>query len=754
MNLPTWSSYLACHPDIPALEASREGVIASLEVSNLPLDADEISTRLLNLKSSPSSIILTLNPVDFSILATHHHDSLGLAMNGSLRCIALTGMGNTAHPVILTMSSLFASTEDHHCTPLYDSLLETHDKPIADLQALAPFEGVLHHIPKAVVLPPCLYPLILDRSWSTPHELLHATIKIIASLMPSTPPITDNTPDDDIVDPDAASVNDDDDAEVAPPPPPSTPEQENEDPNQDNPPAAVQITPARTNPPVHLDWSNFRYFAPILYTLWGYTCPTLRNRLTTAHCSATSADALTWSHQQHLLLGRKEPIDITSVCDETSTVVSVLDKLTDKLASTKSQYFSSAPEQQQTTNNNNKQTNNTNDNTHWQKIDPTFRQGILNASCEDESSVPTHPSPRLLHIIQSRSGSTAARLFARWHPNLDMLVQPGMATNIVKGMLTSAPNPSSINTFGPFFTQPTRAGFSNFTNDEMNELELSTQTLNLSATDIQKLIRCKPYIPTSPSLFISQIENFDGILADILSDKSQIRQLTTKPLIKHYKQNEQLYYQIFHEHEHFGVWLLNRLHFKTQSILHQCYRFDEAQDISFDRFSMYEELDSIDTLSFSADAPRWYLNELARIENNNSPNKRRHHNTSHNDHQDTNNTRIKVINNNRDSRVRLQPGEKYSALVHYKNLENCEPSAAKLEGEYICNNWHIRGHCVDSCKRKHTHIKLPSEQEKQYRIYVNNLREGLSKFKSSHRGPRGNTRERQGGSDRSGENTH
>jgi hypothetical protein len=221
------------------LSPRREGVIASLEVSNLPLNPDEISTHLLNL-------ILTLNPVDFSILATHHYDSLGIAMNGSLRCIALTGMGNTAHPVILTISSLFASTNDHHCTPLYNSLFKTHDKPIADLQALVPFKGVLHHIPKAALLPPYLYLLILDRSWSTPHDLLHAVIKIIASLVPPTPSITNDTPADDIKDPDTA-ITKDKDNDGAAPPPPSTPEQEIEM-EQTDPPTAAPVTPARTNP--------------------------------------------------------------------------------------------------------------------------------------------------------------------------------------------------------------------------------------------------------------------------------------------------------------------------------------------------------------------------------------------------------------------------------------------------------------------------------------------------------------------------
>jgi hypothetical protein len=458
--------------------------------------------------------------------------------------------------------------------------------------ALVPFEGVLSHIPKAIILPPCLYPLALECTWATAYELLHAVIKIVATLLPPLAEDNDHVMEE-ITDPDD---NED---------PPFVQEDPNEAPTPPD------------NPPVTQDWSSLQLFTPILQTLWGYTQPNIHTLLTTSHCTASSTEAQTWSHQQHLLIFRpQEPINIMSIEDKTSTVVSTLDKLTDKLSSTKRHYFSDTPKEHQDKQQTNtthqsttQQTNQDKHHTQWNKIDETFCHGILNASSKDDTNVLTQLTTRLLHIIQTKSGSTAARLFCHWHPNLDILIQPGTATNIVKGMLTSAPHPSSINTFGPFFTQPTRAGFQNFTNDKMNKLELSTQTLNLSATDIQRLIRCKPYILTSPSIFILHIENFDAILLDILSDKSQLQDLTTKPLIRHFKQHKQLYHQIFQEHEYFGVWLLNHIHFKTQSILHQCYRYNKVQDITFDQFSIYEELDSIDTLTFSAKPPCWYLME-------------------------------------------------------------------------------------------------------------------------------------------------
>jgi hypothetical protein len=150
MLLPKWSSYLACHPDIPALEALRAGVISPFEVSSMPLTPDKMSSHLMSLKS-PSSIILTLGPVNFSITMTHHHGSLGLSVNGSLHCIALTGMHSQAHPVILAMNHLFASTKGTHCIPLYDVMLETANKLLSILKNLQPFKGVRNYTPKAVL---------------------------------------------------------------------------------------------------------------------------------------------------------------------------------------------------------------------------------------------------------------------------------------------------------------------------------------------------------------------------------------------------------------------------------------------------------------------------------------------------------------------------------------------------------------------------------------------------------------------------
>jgi hypothetical protein len=145
----------------------------------MPLTPDKISSHLMSLKS-PSSIILTLNPVNFSITMTHHHGTLGLSVNGSLHCIALTGMHSQAHPVILAMNHLFASTKETHCISLYDVMLETANKLLSILKNLQPFKGVRNYThqscpPTCLFLPSCpqLYMVLSTLAASCSHQTHH-----------------------------------------------------------------------------------------------------------------------------------------------------------------------------------------------------------------------------------------------------------------------------------------------------------------------------------------------------------------------------------------------------------------------------------------------------------------------------------------------------------------------------------------------------------------------------------------------------
>jgi hypothetical protein len=318
---------------------------------------------------------------------------------------------------------------------------------------------------------------------------------------------------------------------------------------------------------------------------------------------------------------------------------------------------------------------------------------------------------------------------------MDFCIQPGMALHISKAQITSTPTPFTIDTFSPFFCAPTRAGFKVFSNDEMNQFEIFANSFNISAIDIKKMTSCQPYIPTRPDIFISQLRNFDAVLGDILTPDCLLRNITTELMINHFEKNENMYFNNFSNHDHFGLWLLNRLHFKTQSILHQCYQVDKVVDINYQKFSMQEELDQIDTMSFSADTPHWYREYLNKNNSNhnntNLSGSRRNRSPTHNNNDDNNHSdkRIRVINND-NNQTKLQLNETYSKLVHFQNLAKCTDMAVKHKGEFVCNNFHIRGHCFDTCRRSVTHCTLPPETARKYCTYVRALRAKRDSFES------------------------
>jgi hypothetical protein len=709
MITATWNNYITCHPDLESLEEHRETIIKCLTADSYPLTPEDKALRLLHLKSSPTTIILTLDPVHKTIVATHNHDSMSHVTNNSMKCIALTGFESQAVPIYLDLNRLLSKTTDPIRTPSLDTLMTFHDKPIADLSDLTPTddwnETTIH---RAIVLPPSLYTIVMDTTWDSTTDLLHKVIKLIATFKDKT--------NDTIIDADDEETNN--------------------------------------------EWDFALDFTDILICLYAFTLNDMTDQLTTPHSSATDPNAIEWSKLKHAKIHKNIQNTTISINDDSNSVVSTLDKvINDRLTDARNRQFTRDPTNTSTPNpDDNALSKKIDDSTKaWLKIDPTFRQGVLFASCADEENIPSLPNQRLQQMIHTKNGGTTAKLLTRWHPSLDLLVQQGMALNITKCMFTSSPSPSSINTFSVFFTPPSRAGFNLMSNDELNSIELSSSNFNLSATDIAKLVHCKPYVPNRPDLFISQVQNFDAILKDCFSADSQIPHLTTSPLIKHYNGNLQHYYQAFSEHDFFGVWLLNRLHFKVQSMLHQCFRTDDILDVNFDKYSIYDEIESIDTLNFKADPPVWYVEQLARTSKLTTGSGKPYQagsgsNKRNSDDDKPDEKRVKVFNNQRDNKIRLLPDEKYSLLVHYKNLEACETSAVKFNDEFICNNWHIRGHCFSTCKRRTTHTNLPSDIEKQYRTYVSQLRTHHNKFKNNRRGntyQRGNRPQ----CDNTGENT-
>ena len=665
MTLPKWSTFIAFHPDSVKLQIESELIINIFNNANSPTDR---LANITSLKTTPSTVILTLDSFDNSITSSFYHQTLGLMFRSQSQstCNALTGFGSTAIPIQLNtdqIQSLIPSSANID-TPSLTTLMNTHNQDITNLRSVG-VEALSHRpIRKSAPLPPILIQALLQHVNPQPWETLHIFIKAIATLKP----------------------------------------EESEE----------------------GDWSTATKYFAILTTIWAFCNHTEIPNLHTSRAPSTDPAAIAWCQNLH-----KQHITGNMVTNPPPNTNEAITRLTQTLAAREDRFASIQEE-----GDDKKDDDITR---RWKKLDRTMQQATLIASTTDGLSTPTLPSERLLQLIQAKNGATASRLFHRWHPKLDILVQAGMASNIATCTFASQPDEFAIDTFSPFFTPPTRAGFQNITNDELNGLAMSCTSFNLSASDIKKLTYSKPYVATSPVLLKQQIKNFHAVLGDVFGEDALLTQIVQK-LINHYEENEMLYHTIINEEKYFIVWLLNRVHFKTQSILHQCLTASDVEDVHFAMYSLDNEIKQISTFSFQAVAPRWYTDELNKqAERPTGPPGRGKQ--SYSDYRKSRTDtpyaerekRTRVENNKIDSFVSLQSNERYPWVTHIDNLRKCVDKAQRLGGEFLCNNWHIRGHCYTECSRKITHVELSTDMKAGYRTYVQALRKSQKEFANSRR---------------------
>ena len=489
-------------------------------------------------------------------------------------------------------------------------------------------------------------------------------------------------------------------------------------------------TIAKLRPDDDNNWDTANIYEHILHTLWAFCNPTKLGTfsISTAPAPASDTDSMSWAEDLHARDLQPKPTPLSPLPFTQTPPELALDRLTNSL-----NRFNKAPEESD-----DEDGGTTDLKKAWKKIGRDFQQAILFASSPDGITTPTDPSDRLLQLVNTKNGATAARLIKRWHNRLDIVIQTGMATNITKCMLTSTPDEFSIDTFSPFFTPPMRAGFQNMTNMELNSLELSQHSRNLTPADIRKMITCTPYIPKSAHELKLQVQNYHAVVSDILTEDSLLTQ-DIQTALNHIENNEAHYFYLFKEHRYFGVWFLYRLHFKSQSILHQCLRAETIDEIDFGTFSIKEELKQVSTQNIHVTAPSWYLalerEEQHKQQNRNTPPRldrgRNRPNPFGGNPTNYDDKRVRIDNNNQDNVVALTPGENYAKIVHYKSLQKHEDIAPKINGTFLCNNWHIRGFCFNTCRRAETHTNPPQEIKGKYRAYVTTLRKEAKDFQKS-----------------------
>ncbi len=365
-----------------------------------------------------------------------------------------------------------------------------------------------------------------------------------------------------------------------------------------------------------------------------------------------------------------------------------------------------------------------------------FKKIFQYAGTADGEDIKVEPTPRLLALLKCPNGAQAQQLFKTWH-DTDIVVQTSMATSLTKGCVISSGGPFSINTFSPFLTPPERAGFQIINHQELNKLGLLADSKLLTVENVQKLIEANPYVPSDPTMLYNTIKNFYIVLDDVFGEEAFITHAVGR-CVKHFHSNEQLYWHLFRDHEFFAVWYLNRLHLKIQQVFHHCAKADAVIDVPFHRFTMDRELEDIESNAINPVAPRWFLDRLDSIaakqnnsnttnnNNNNKKNPRGSENKLNNT--DPSPTRRSITNDNVNAATKLRSDETYSHLINAANRKQNKSDEVFLHGKSVCNNWHIRGACWDTCQRKSSHVPLSGETLSKYKAYVEKLRASSQKF--------------------------
>jgi hypothetical protein len=662
---PTWSQFINNHPDRDDLRNLSAEIITMLNPS------DDPNTNIGKLTTTKSLVVVTLDPFSKQLTPTFYHHRLGLQiLNQRSRLIALTGFNNSAITLELDAESLFSATDTTITTPSLTDFMSFHDKDSDRLKSIEIDENEKHNIKLAALLPPDVTVLFASSQTSCPWVLLFQAITIVSKMKPELPS-TDLTEDED----------------------------------------------------------NLAYakpFLPLFHTLWAFTQSTDETKAITHPPRSVCTDnkASTWNtqlHNNHLnLTPRNLPPTQAQNNSSSETIAEGINRLAKSLEDKNNDRFASAEDEQEEK-----------ESKGWKKLDDTLKKIILFASSTDGETAAPSPTDRLRQLINTKNGALVARLINSWH-NLDIVVQTGMASNIQKGCLISSNGPFAVNTFSPFFVPAVRAGFNIISHDELNCLDFAVQSNNLTNKDIEKMVYSHPYIPSEPYLFIAQIQNFHAVLCDCLGEKSLIA-ISIEDVIAHYNKNELLYYNIFAQEPHFSVWFLNQIHFKIQQIIHQCASASSVQDVQFNMFTLEDELKSIGTNNVIARPPAWYTQmklEEARKHQQSSHNTRPSNSSKsgQNNNDKPSEKRRTISNNNIDKATKIKEDETYGFIVHHQNLRKHRKDEAVVNGESVCNNWHMRGWCTDGCRRSASHKKLTGETLEKYRAYVAKLRESTAEF--------------------------
>ena len=161
-----WEEFVKNHPDTKSLE------LIMAEMKNL-LNPNQAEENFKILESSPSTILVSYDNIQHSIVPSFFHQSIG---NGLLHRkvdhVGLTGLSDTASPIILNEAIFSSFKSDKVSIPSWNDLLNEKEEAVGDKPTRTEFR-------RFAIVPPPLIDAICGLDLS-PEAVLDRAVSILA----------------------------------------------------------------------------------------------------------------------------------------------------------------------------------------------------------------------------------------------------------------------------------------------------------------------------------------------------------------------------------------------------------------------------------------------------------------------------------------------------------------------------------------------------------------------------------------------
>ena len=207
----------------------------------------------------------------------------------------------------------------------------------------------------------------------------------------------------------------------------------------------------------------------------------------------------------------------------------------------------------------------------------------------------------------------------------------------------------------------------------------------------------------------NKLRHFTQIWADLnnrLFSNRSILAGNLREVSTHINHHEEDYRRAFTSSEYFGAYFQQKIHTATQKFLRSCAHGDPSQ-LKYRALDFSNLLESVEDNNIVVKVPMWIKPKSATIQP-----KKRSSNTDITKAGKRNRKADKRIDNpNTDARCLLKP-DKVFKIIFSPICKHGMDQPKQNDGKEMCNRFHGRGWCNQSCQRGHTPNKTQEQRKK------------------------------------------